>query len=214
MRERFERYKCLLLEENKKINLVSRRCTVEELEMHVQDAIVAHRYWDFRGQQVVDVGSGGGFPGVPLAIACPEGMFTLVEADLKKSQFLQRAAAELGLQNVRVIRERAEVVGRDPYYRERFDFALARAVAQLNTLAEYALPLVRRGGLFLAWKGRNYEVEIEMAENALEILGGHLEEIKKYILVDSERCILAVRKVKPTLQRFPRRTGVPGKRPL
>jgi len=213
-KESLNRFMDLLLSENEKTNLVSRRLTQTDLEQHVEDALAACPYQEFSGREVIDVGSGGGFPGVPLAIAFPAGRFTFVEADLKKSQFLMRVCQELNLVNTRVVRERAEVLGRDPRYREKFDVATARAVAELNVLLEYVLPLVKVGGEFIAWKGKNYPVELERAGPAMETLGGDLQEVKKYILGDGYRYLLFIKKVAATPERFPRRTGVPAKRPL
>lgn len=214
MKRKLDRYVELLACENEKINLVSRRCTREDLERHCEDALVAARWFQFNGNDIVDVGSGGGFPGIPLAIANPSGKFTLVEADLKKSDFLRLVVRELLLENVEVVRERAETFGQCEKGREKFDVAVARAVAGLNILAEFALPLVRVGGVFIAWKGRNYAVEIEEARDALEILGGKVERVRTYVLLESERHLVEIRKVSSTPERFPRRVGVPAKRPL
>ncbi len=213
MKEVLQKFKELLLEENEKINLISRRADPNDVDRHIEDALTACKHFDFDDKKIIDVGSGAGFPGIPLAAACPRGQFTLLESELKKSQFLVMAIEVLGLKNVKIWRERAEVAGRT-VGREGFDCAVARAVSELNTLAEYVLPLVKVDGVFLAWKGRNYSVELERAENALQELGGQVEDIKSYSLGGSQRYLLVIKKVKSTPNRFPRRVGVPKKRPL
>ena len=213
MKEVLLKFKEMLLEENEKINLISRRADATDVDRHIEDALVAGNYYNFDDKKVIDVGSGAGLPGIPLAAACPRGEFTLLESELKKSQFLAMAVEVLGLMNVKIWRERAEAAGRT-VSREGFDYAVARAVSELNTLAEYALPLVKVGGTFLAWKGRNYAVELERGQNALMVLGGQLEDVKSYSLGGSQRYLLVIKKVKSTPNRFPRRIGVPKKRPL
>lgn len=202
------------MRENQRINLVSRRAGEEELRMHVADALAAKDLLDLEEMEVVDVGSGAGFPGLVLAMAFPRCRMTLVEADHKKSDFLARMVTELTLSHVTVVCERVEVLGRDPSYRERFDVALARAVAELRVLVEYALPLVKLGGCLLAWKGRNYVNEEMAARVALQETGGEVERIYGYELARLPRYLMLIRKVRPTPARYPRRPGIPAKRPL
>jgi 16S rRNA (guanine527-N7)-methyltransferase len=163
--------------------------------------------------RLVDVGSGAGLPGLPLKIARPDLEVTLVEADQAKAAFLVQASARLGLNGVEVVARRAEEVGRDPAYRERFDVAVARAVAALATLAELCLPLVRVGGRMLAQKtGRE---DVSVAANAIEILGGSLEAAAPApSAVRIEGTIVVVAKVRSTPGAFPRRAGVPARKPL
>ena len=212
--EKLKRFQELLERTNKKINLVSRRLTRADLEKHVEDCLEFAKYWDASGRLVADIGSGGGLPGIVLAIVFPEGMFNLIESDGKKSSFLMMAAEELGLRNVQVVTRRVEMVARDEEYRGRHDFATVRAVASLSVVVEYGLPLLRVGGLLVCWKGRNCDVEIQQAERALVETGGRLEERKGYFLVGSQRYLLAIRKVRETPLIYPRRVGVPEKRPL
>lgn len=162
---------------------------------------------------VVDVGSGGGLPGLPLRIARPDLALTLIEADEAKAAFLIRACAELGLSGVEVVAGRAEAVGQDVRYREHFDVAVARALAPMPVLAELCLPLVRVGGRLLAQKTDSEDVA--RARRAIALLGGALDGV----LPAPSRArrsgtVVAVSKVRPTPSEFPRRPGVPGRRPL
>jgi 16S rRNA (guanine527-N7)-methyltransferase len=164
-------------------------------------------------RRVVDVGSGGGLPGLPLKIARPELQITLVEADQAKAAFLVQAAARLGLQDVDVVARRAEEVGRDHAYREHFDVAVARAVAAMPTLVELCLPLVRVGGRLLAQKTGSEEVD--RARHAIEVLGGELEKTAPAPSAErAQGTVVVVRKLRPTPEAYPRRPGVPARKPL
>ncbi len=163
-----------------------------------------------------DIGSGAGFPGVPLKVVCPAWGMVLVESVGKKAQFLRHLVGVLALDDVRVEQARAEEVGRDPLHREQYDLVVARAVADLRVLAEYALPLLRRGGLLAAHKGSRAEQEVWEAEKALHILGGDVVRILSYELpgVVEPRRIVLVEKRSATPAPYPRRPGIPQKRPL
>lgn len=164
-------------------------------------------------RSVVDVGSGGGLPGLPLKIAQPGLEVTLVEADQAKAAFLVQAAARLGLRGVEVVARRAEDVGRESSYRERFDVAVARAVAPLPVLAELCLPLVRVGGRMLAQKTERSEVE--QAARAIELLGGALATaVPAPSSLRTGGTVVVVAKVRPTPDAYPRRAGVPARKPL
>jgi 16S rRNA (guanine527-N7)-methyltransferase len=167
-------------------------------------------------ERVVDVGTGGGFPGLPLKIVYPTMHLTLVDSVGKKLDFCRHLAGVLALENVDFVQRRAETLGQDPNLRETYDWALARAVAVLPVLAEYLLPLVRVGGKMLAMKGESGPAEAHGAENALRMLGGHLRRLVKITLpgVADERYLIVVDKVAATPQKYPRRTGIPSKRPL
>lgn len=211
---KLRRFQELLERENKRVNLVSKQMSREELEKHFEDCLEFARYWDATGKLVADIGSGGGLPGMVLAIVFSEGKFCLIEADSKKSAFLTMAGRELNLPNVSVITERVEAIGRDDGFRAMFDFVLVRAVARLNVLVEYGLPLLKRGGLLVAWKGRNCNVELKEAVRALEVIGGQVKDLKAYCLLGGQRYLVAIEKVKETPEAYPRRIGVPEKRPL
>jgi len=168
------------------------------------------------GDQIIDIGTGAGFPGIPIRIACPQVHLVLVESVGKKAQFCQHVVDELQIVNVEVIHSRAEQVGRSPEYRERFDWALARAVAKLPTLLEYLLPLVKVEGSAIAQKGDTAPAEAHSAAAALDVLGGELEGIVPVELpsVTETRHLVVVRKSAATPDKYPRRPGIPGKRPL
>jgi 16S rRNA (guanine527-N7)-methyltransferase len=167
-------------------------------------------------ERIVDIGTGAGFPGIPIRIACPQVHLVLVESLGKKAQFCQHVVDHLELTNVVVINSRAEQVGRLPEYRELFDWTVARAVAKLPTLLEYLLPLVKVGGRAIAQKGDTAPAEAQSAEVALEVLGGELEEIIPVELpsVTETRHLVVVRKSAATPEQYPRRAGIPSKRPL
>ena len=163
--------------------------------------------------RLVDVGSGGGLPGLPLKIARPDLEVTLIESDQAKAAFLVQAAAALGLDNVEVVSRRAEDAGRDPQYRETFDVAVARALAPMRVLAELCLPLVRVGGRLLAQKTESDEPAT--ATRALEVLGGRIEAVVPApSLARTRGSVVVVAKIAPTPDAYPRRSGVPQRKPL
>lgn len=167
-------------------------------------------------QRIIDVGTGAGFPGLPIKIVYPSLGLTLVDSVGKKVDFCRHVAQKLGLENVEVIQGRAEELGQLPEHREQYDWAVARAVAMLPVLAEYMLPLVRLEGGMIAMKGENAPAEARSAENALRILGGTLRRLIPISLpgVADERYLVVVDKVVATPRQYPRRVGLPAKRPL
>jgi 16S rRNA (guanine527-N7)-methyltransferase len=171
---------------------------------------------DVFGSPAIDIGSGGGFPGVPVKIARPELELTLLEANGKKAAFLSDLVRELGLNSVRVVNERAETAAHDPEYREAYTLAMARAVAPLRVLAELALPFVRVGGYLATPKGSGAQREVREAEMALRTLGGEVTHVRKLELDWSGPAptLVVVRKRSGTPERYPRRPGIPSKRPL
>jgi 16S rRNA (guanine527-N7)-methyltransferase len=210
-----KRFKQLLWLENQRQNLISRRSTEQDLDRHIEDAARGLRYHDLQNQNIIDIGTGAGFPGLVLGILQPDSQVTLLESDLKKTGFLQTTIDNLNLKNIRIIRDRAEVIGQDLEYREKFDLATSRAVAAMNIILEYGLPLLKIGGTLLLWKGKRYEEEIELSGNALHILGGKVVKISPYVLDDGvERVIISILKERKTPDKYPRRPGVPQKKPL
>ncbi|GAB4397482.1 MAG: 16S rRNA (guanine(527)-N(7))-methyltransferase RsmG [Anaerolineales bacterium] len=169
-----------------------------------------------RCERLIDVGTGAGFPGLVLKILSPQVQVTLVDSVAKKTAFCQHLVAALGLEGVTVLQARAEDLGQNAAHREQYDWAVARAVAQLPILAEYLLPLVRVGGGMLAQKGETAHREAHAAEVALRLLGGHLQQILPVTLpeVADERYLVVVNKIAATPPAYPRRAGVPGKKPL
>jgi 16S rRNA (guanine527-N7)-methyltransferase len=164
----------------------------------------------------IDVGSGAGFPGLPLRIACPKIRITLLESTGKKVTFLEHIVKKLSLTGVEVIKGRAEELGHDPIHRERYEIAFARAVAELSVLVEYTLPFLEPGGLLVAQKGADVDGEVKAAEGAIAILGGNLLRILPVEIkgLEGARSLVLIEKTKPTPEKYPRRPGIPAKRPL
>lgn len=167
-------------------------------------------------ERVIDVGTGAGFPGLPLKIIYPQMRLTLVESVGKKTAFCEHLVGKLGLSGVEVIQMRAEELGQLALHREQYDWALARAVAVMPVLLEYLLPLVKVGGSVLAMKGASGPAEAQSAEKAIQLLGGHLRQLIPLTLpgVAEERYLVVVDKVATTPEKYPRRVGIPAKRPL
>jgi 16S rRNA (guanine527-N7)-methyltransferase len=214
---RFEEFYRLLLETNKSLNLTS---IVEEREVaikHFLDSLTCFSAVSFDdGMTLMDIGAGAGFPGIPLKICRPGLLVTLVESLEKRVSFLKKAVAELCLQDVEALHARAEDIGRDSRHREKYNRVTARAVAPLGILAEYCLPVVKEGGYFIAMKGPRLEDELAAAGKAIEILGGEVEKVinLRLPLAGDERSLVLIRKKKPTPDKYPRRAGMPQKKPL
>lgn len=212
----FQRYYELLMEWNGKINLTAITEPREVAVKHMLDSLAG---WDEKRMSgdagIIDVGTGAGFPGIPLKIFQPNLRLTLLDSLNKRVKFLQAVVEELGLQDVKCVHGRAEEAARKEF-REGFDIAVSRAVARLPVLAEYCLPFVRVGGAFLAWKGMQYQEEAEEAKKAVALLGGSGIEITRVHLPDMEdiRAILSIPKAKPTPKAYPRKAGMPVKKPL
>jgi 16S rRNA (guanine527-N7)-methyltransferase len=204
-----------LFAENEKQNLVSRQAGREDVLNHIEDSLAVLKFLSLEGKRVIDIGSGAGFPAIVLAMHCPHTQFVLVESDLKKSSFLQACQEQMELSNVEIIRARAEELGQDKLFRGQFDYCSSRAVAAMNIMLEYGLPLLKTGGKLLLWKGINYQTEIDEARNALQILKAKVGEICPYTLPDDKnRVIVVVNKESQTPPQYPRRTGMPAKKPL
>lgn len=210
-------YEKELIAWNQKINLTAIDQPEKIRTKHFLDSmscVLAMR--DTPMARVIDVGSGAGFPGLPLKIIYPGMWLTLVESVGKKALFCEYIVKTLGLTGVEILTERVEVVGKMDQHRQRYDWALARAVAVMPVLMEYLLPLVRINGRALAMKGESGPAEAHEAEYAIKVLGGHLRQLVPVILpsVEDERYLVIVDKVAATPEHYPRRTGVPVKRPL
>ena len=217
---RFAEFTRLLAEGNRRANLTAVTDPEQVQVRHYLDsltAVLAIPEWP-DGTRVVDIGAGAGFPGVPLKIAFPGIRLTLAESVGKKTAFLLELVSELALDDVEVLTVRAEALGRTEGYRGQFDVALARGVASLPALVEYALPLCKGHGHLLAWKGSDGPVEAESATNALEELGGKIAGLHSVNHLSpplpADRWIISVEKVRRTPGRYPRRVGVPAKQPL
>ena len=214
--EEAERYVALLLAANDRVNLTRIVAPGDVARLHLLDALSALPIIDaLRVSRVLDLGSGGGVPGIVLALARPDAGWTLVESVAKKADALRSFAATLGLDNVTVLAERAETLGRDPEHRERYDLVTARACAPLPVLAEFALPLLRPSGTLLAWKGPIADGELRAGRAAVGQLGGGEVEVRPTgIAALGDHRFVIVRKLSATPDRFPRRPGEPARRPL
>lgn len=209
--ELFERYYNLLIEYNQKFNLTAITEKEEVYLKHFVDSALGMEF--IKGGNLIDVGSGGGFPALPLKIVCDDIKLTMLEATGKKCEFLKSVVKELGISGVTVINGRAEDIAKDLNYREKFDYCTARAVARLNTLTEYCLPFVKKGGSFIAFKG-DAEEEIKESYNAVNVLGGSIKNVKKYLLGGAKRCLIEIEKISLTDKKYPRGNGKERKNPL
>jgi len=201
-------YERMLLEWNQKFNLTA---------MHFLDSFSCILAWKaIPPTRLVDVGTGAGFPGIPLKILYPAMQLTLVESVGKKAKFCQHVVDQLGLEGVEVLHMRAEDLGQIPAHREQYDWAVARAVANLRSLSEYLLPLVQVGGHMLAQKGHSGPAEVHAAEKAVQLLGGHVRQLMPVNLpgVVEDRYLILVDKVAATPAGYPRKSGIPTKTPL
>ncbi|MCA9969245.1 MAG: 16S rRNA (guanine(527)-N(7))-methyltransferase RsmG [Anaerolineales bacterium] len=215
--QQFTRYQALLLAWGQRLNLTAILAPDEIVVRHFLDSLTcALATGDLNGRSLIDVGTGAGFPGLPLKILYPDMQLTLVESVAKKCAFLEAVVAELGLTGVRIVPERAEALARDPAHREAYDWAVARAVAELRVLLEYLLPLCRIGGRALAQKGDSAPAEVAAAQLAVSRLGGGTPYMQTVQLPnrDVPHYLVVVPKVGRTPAKYPRRPGMPAKRPL
>ena len=216
--EKICRYHALLIEWNTKMDLTAVTEEAEMIDRHYVDSLMALTVPGMipEAGTLIDVGTGAGFPGMPLAIACPQLSVTLMDAQQKRLNFLQAVIDELGLTNVTLIHARAEDGGRNPALREQFDLAVARAVAPTSVLAEYLLPFVRVGGKALCWKGPALAEEMEQGRKAAFLVGGKMGEPVAYAIPGREwqHQLLPMAKVAKTARLYPRKSGTPSKKPL
>ncbi len=212
----FQTYADLLEEWNAKFNLTAIKDAPGIQVKHFLDSLSLLKVLRPGPVKLMDVGTGAGFPGLPLKIICPALSVTLVEATGKKVAFCEAVIEKLNLSGVQVVKARAEEVGQDPAHREQYDWVVARAVAEMPILAEYLLPLVKRGGHALAQKGERAPAETQTAESAVKKLGGELEQIIPVELpgIVETRYLVVFKKIAATPPRYPRRPGVPAKTPL
>lgn len=213
--ERFYKYMNLLIEWNEKINLTAITEPKEIIIKHFIDSLTVLK--DIKGKNtLVDVGTGAGFPGIPLKMMDEEIKITLLDSLNKRINFLNEVINQLDLKNIETIHSRVEDAGKNKKYRERFDIATARAVANLATLSEYMLPLVKVGGKSICMKGSEVSEELQNSKKAISILGGEIENIDNFQLPKSDmmRNIVIIKKVKNTPNKYPRKPGTPSKEPI
>ena len=209
-------YRDEILEYNKEINLTAVRDPKEFLAVHYLDSAEAATLPEFeQAETIIDVGTGGGFPGIPLAVLAPDKKFVLVDSLRKRIKIIREISEKLGITNVEFIHSRAEDLGRDKKHREKYDMAVSRAVASLPVLAEYCLPFIKIGGTLIAYKSADAEQEADGARTAIHLLGGktdRVEDVPEAGPIDHR--LIVIKKVSGTASKYPRRAGMPSKDPL
>lgn len=216
-REQFDRYYELLIEWNKVMNLTGITDYDEVILKHFIDSLMLSEICDMSNvSAMIDVGTGAGFPGIPIKIVYPHINAILLDSLNKRLKFLNTVIEELGLESVQTLHGRAEDYARKTEYRESFDLCVSRAVANLSTLSEYCIPFVKKDGTFISYKGGDSDQEVKQAERAVALLGGKVETIHKFTLpgTDMGRTLVEIEKIKNTPRRYPRKAGQPAKEPL
>lgn len=211
----FERYYELLISWNQKFNLTAITDHRDVVIKHFLDSISVSSVIDLGEiSTVIDVGTGAGFPGIPMKLAFPHLSVTLLDSLGKRVTFLNEVIRELELENICAIHGRAENVSREKNMRESFDLCVSRAVAPLSSLTELCTPFVRVGGSFISYKSGDCGQEIKDAENAISVLGCDLDRVEKYMLFENSRSFVIIDKIRPVIDKYPRREGIPVKKPL
>ncbi len=217
MKEQFSVYYDLLIEWNKKMNLTAITEFEEVMDKHFLDSAALGNYLQLAKQEtLLDLGTGAGFPGIPLKIIFPHLNVLLADSLNKRVHFLQEVIRQLNLQDISAVHGRAEDLAHQSAYREYYDLCVSRAVAHLSVLSEYCLPFVKTKGLFVGYKTAGVQEEVVQAEKAIQILGGKLRGVEEFQLPETEytRSFVFIEKVKRTPKKYPRKAGTPGKEPL
>ena len=214
--KKFFEYMKLLIEWNEKINLTAIVEPGQVITKHFLDSLTILNYRGTKQQKIIDVGTGAGFPGIPIKIMDDLSEITLLDSLNKRIIFLQEVINKNNLKNIRAIHGRAEDFGQDKLYREKYDVCVARAVAPMNILVEYLLPFARVNGICICMKGANIEEELEEAKKAINLLGGKIEKVESFGLSGSEdrRNIIIIRKISKTPKQYPRKAGTAKKYPI
>lgn len=209
----------LLIEKNKVMNLTAITDPDEIILKHFVDSSILVKFYGkdfFDGKFVIDVGTGAGFPGLPLAIICPKAKFVLSDTLGKRIEFIREVLLKLQLDNIELIKARAEDLGKDIKFRERFDLSVSRAVSNISVLSEYTLPLIKVGGRDFLFKMDDCDQELKDGDKSISTLGGkfHVKHSYELIQIEPKRCILEIEKVKSTPKQFPRKAGTPSREPI
>lgn len=215
--QQFYHYYAMLVETNKVMNLTAITEFEQVVEKHFVDSVIAPaELFHVEQLRMIDVGTGAGFPGIPLKIMYPNLRITLLDSLNKRIRFLGQVVEQLCLENVTLIHGRAEDIARNLQHREQYDLCVSRAVANLSTLSEYCLPFIKKQGLFVAYKSGSYQEELKQAERSIRILGGKVEKTTEFSLPGSDlgRSMIWIRKEKNTQGKYPRKAGIPSKEPL
>lgn len=215
--EQFIKYYDMLIEKNKVMNLTAITEFEEVINKHFVDSLsIIKVYKAMDNKKVLDMGTGAGFPGIPLKIAFPSLNITLLDSLNKRVNFLNDVVSELDLKNIQAIHGRAEDFGKDINFRGQYDLCVSRAVAKLSTLSEYCLPYVKINGYFISYKSGNIEEELEEAKRAIKVLGGEIDLVDKFNLpgTDMERSFIVIKKILSTPKIYPRSAGKPTKEPI
>lgn len=214
--EQFYRYYELLVEWNKVMNLTAITDEQDVVTKHFTDSLALVKALEMGELSVMDMGTGAGFPGIPLKIAFPQLQVTLLDSLNKRVKFLDQVCTELGLLGINAVHGRAEDYGRDSSCREKYDLCVSRAVANMASLAEYCMPFVKVGGWFVPYKSGEIEEELAAGTLAVKILGGEITGVERFMLpgADAMRSLVKIRKVKGTSKNYPRKAGLPMKEPL
>lgn len=215
MTEQFAEYLNGILDWNEKINLTAITDREDFITKHYVDSVLCYPFAEYQNaERIIDVGTGAGFPGIPLAILSPDKSFTLADSLNKRLKVIDSLAGEIGIENVTTVHGRAEELARNKSFRQRFDLCVSRAVANMAVLAEYSLPFIRKGGFLLAYKGPEAEKEVAAAEKAIRILGGRVDRIQSVDLGGFAHNIVVIEKIGDTPAKYPRKAGTPAKDPL
>lgn len=214
--KKFNDYYELLIEWNNKINLTAITEYDEVISKHFIDSILICSFIDLSGKKIIDIGTGGGFPGIPIKIINPDTDIVLVDSLNKRVNFLNEVLSELKLEKIEAIHGRAEDLGHDKNLRGKFDYSVSRAVANLSTLSELCIPFLKEGGTFISYKSENTDEEIKDAESAISKLGSKIEKIKECMIPENDikRRFIIIKNMRQVDNRYPRKAGIPKKVPL